>query len=138
MKKPVLYTLLVAYLAATLLPMLWLLVTSFKPSREIFLDPFAPPSQMALENYTRAWTVGHFGAFFGNSLLITSLTVALTLVLSSMAAYALTRFGGPGSRLLLLYFLAGMMVPIQLAVVPLFFEMKWLGLLNTRSGLTLV
>ncbi|MGE0488614.1 MAG: carbohydrate ABC transporter permease [Vulcanimicrobiota bacterium] len=138
MKKPFLYPLLLAYLAATLLPMLWLVVTSFKPSREIFLDPFAPPSQLALENYSRAWTVGHFGAFFGNSLIITTVTVLLTLVLSAMAAYALTRFGGPYSRLLLLYFLAGMMVPIQMAVVPLFFEMKWLGLLNTRTGLTLV
>ncbi len=138
MRKTTLATLLIGFLVATVAPMVWLVVTSFKPSREIFLDPFALPGQWTVGNYLRAWTVGQFGDFFLNSVGLTAATVAATVLLSSMAAYALARFSFPGSRALLFYFLAGLMIPLQLAVVPLFFEMRLLGLLNTRLGLFLV
>lgn len=138
MKKTPMYVLLVGYLGATVLPFLWLMMTSFKQSREVFLDPFALPSIWVFENYQRAWTVGHFGSYFWNSVLLTTSTVAATLLLASTAAYALSRFAFSGAKATQFYFLAGMMVPIQLAVVPLFFQMKALGLLNTRFGLGLV
>lgn len=138
MKRGTLYILLVSYLGATVLPFVWLMVTSFKQSREIFLNPFALPSQWVAENYVGAWTTGRFGDYFWNSLLLTSVTVVATLLFASTAAYALARFSFPGATAIQFYFLAGMMVPIQLAVVPLFFEMKSFGLLNTRLGLGLV
>lgn len=129
---------LLFYLGLTLGPFLWLTVTSLKSSREIFLSPFAWPESFQVENFFRAWTVGNFNSFFGNSMGITTLTVLLTIALSSPAAYYLASFTFRGARAFTFYFTSGLMIPIQLAVVPLFFEMKALGLLNSRTGLLLV
>ncbi len=131
-------SLLWAYLGMTLAPFLWLIVTSFKPSREIFMAPFALPDRATGANYVNAWRVGQLGESFFNSVVITVLVVLATLALSSTAAYALARFGLRRAKALQFYFLAGLMIPIQLSVVPLFFEMKALGLLNSRLGLGLV
>lgn len=138
MKKSLTYAFLLFYLFLTAGPFLWLGLTSLKPSQEIFLSPFGWPRDPGLTNYARAWTVGHFGAYFGNSLAVTVLTVLATIALSAPAAYALARFRFRGVSALSFFFLSGLMIPIQLAVVPLFFQMKWLGLLNSRSGLFLV
>jgi len=135
MRNTLTYGFLLFYLSLTAGPFLWLILTTFKSSREIFLSPFSWPVDPTLENYQRAWDVGQFHLYFQNSLGITLLTVAMTLALSAPAAYALARFHFPGAKVTSFYFLSGLMIPIQLAVVPLFFEMKWLGLLNTRSGL---
>lgn len=135
---PALFVLLSCFLALTVAPFLWLLMTSLKPSREIFLSPFQPPANPTWENYAKAWRVAHFGDYFANSLSITVGVVAATLLLASMTAYAIARFGFPAAKAVHFTFLAGMMIPIQLAVVPLFFEMKAFGLLGTRLGLALV
>jgi ABC-type glycerol-3-phosphate transport system permease component len=138
MKRGLTYSFLLFYLSLTAGPFLWLGLTSLKPSQEIFNSPFGWPAEASMANYSRAWTVGHFGAYFQNSLLVTVATVIATIALSAPAAYALARFGFPGAKACSFYFLSGLMIPIQLAVVPLFFQMKWLGMLNTRTGLFLV
>jgi ABC-type glycerol-3-phosphate transport system permease component len=119
-------------------PFLWLLMTSLKPSREIFAAPFSPPSEPTLANFRKAWRLAHFGDYFLNSVVLSVAVVLLTVLLSAMAAYAIARFGFPGARAVHFTFLAGMMIPIQLAVIPLFFELKALSLLGSRSGLGLV
>lgn len=133
-----LWLLLGLFLAVTVSPFLWLVMTSFKPSREIFLAPFHLPTTPTWENYDKAWRTAHFGDYFANSIAISVAVVAATLLLASMASYAIARFGFVASRAVHFTFLAGMMIPIQLAVVPLFFELKWLGLLGSRFGLGLV
>ena len=138
MKRALTYAWLWFYLLLTAGPLAWLMLTSLKPSREIFLSPFGWPTDPTLENYAKAWEVGRFGSYFANSLGLTLITVVFTLLLSAPAAYVLARFRFKGVQATSFYFLSGLMVPIQLAVVPLFFQMKWLGLLNTRSGLFLV
>jgi len=137
---PLVYAFLFSYLAITLFPLLWVIYTSLKPSRDIFLSPFQLPNldQLTWSNFTNAWVDGHFGDYFLNSIVVTVITVIATLVVAAMAAYALARFTFPGARPLLFFFLAGLMVPLQLTIVPLFFEMKFLGLLGSRSGLILV
>ena len=71
--------------------MIWLLYTSLKTDREIFLAPFTLPQWDGLQwvNFSSAWTLGHFGDFFLNSTIITIVTVALSLLFAVMAAYAL-------------------------------------------------
>lgn len=133
-----LFLLLGVFFAVTVSPFVWLVMTSFKPSREIFLAPFQAPSAPTWENYEKAWRTAHFGDYFFNSVVITVGVVAATLLLASMASYAIARFPFRGARAIHFTFLAGMMIPIQLAVVPLFFEMKALGLLGSRLGLALV
>ncbi len=138
--KPAIYAVLVSYLGVVTYPMLWLLYTSLKTDREIFLAPFSLPDPLNLQwaNFSTAWTLGHFGDYFLNSTFLTVGTVAISLLFAAMAAYALSRFTFPGVRPLFFFFLAGLMIPLQLAIVPLFFQMKDLNLLNSRIGLLLV
>lgn len=138
LKRAWTYAFLSFYLVLTAGPFLWLGMTSLKPSREIFLNPFGLPQTPTLSNFQRAWEVGKFGVYFQNSLLLTLTTVLVTILLSAPAAYALAKYRFRGSGAVGFFFLAGLMIPIQLAVVPLFFQMKWLGLLNSRTGLFLV
>ena len=134
------YTFLWGFFLLVVYPVFWTFYTSLKQDREIFLYPFKLPAlnELAWANFANAWTRGHFGDYFFNSVVLTTATVVLTLLLAAMAAYALARFTFPGSRPLLFYFLAGLMIPLQLAIVPLFFQMKSMGLLNSRFGLLVV
>ena len=134
------YGVLLLYLIVVVYPMFWLLTTSLKTDRDIFLEPFKLPrlDNLQWKNFSGAWTEGHFGDYFLNSVLVTVFSVTLTLLCASMAAYAVARFSFKGVRPLFFYFLAGLMIPLQLAIVPLFFQMKSLDLLNSRLGLVVV
>ena len=96
------------------------------------------PHGLATGNYARAWSQAHFGAYFLNSTLVTCTSVALIVALGAMAAYALARFAHPVGRILFGLLVAGLTIPAQLAIVPLFFELRSAGLLNSRPGLVLV
>lgn len=138
--KPFIYVILIGYSIIVVYPMFWLLTTSLKTDREIFLKPFRLPrlDELQWQNFSNAWTKSHFGDYFFNSVLITASTVVLVVLLSAMAAYALSRFSFKGARPLFFYFIAGLMIPLQLSIVPLFFQMKSFHLLNSRLGLLLV
>jgi len=131
---------LLAYAAWLLFPMVWVAYSSLKGDEAIFRDTFAlpVPGDLRTDNYARAWHEAHFGDYFLNSVLVTGSSVALIVMLGSMAAYALARFHHPAGRVAFVLFLAGLMIPAQLAIVPLFFELRALGLLNSRPGLILV
>jgi len=120
--------------------MLWIAYSSLKADEAIFRDTFALPAmgELRTENYVQAWREARFGEYFFNSLLVTISSVGLIVLLGSMSAYALARFYHPLGKLVFWLFLAGLMIPAQLAVIPLFFEMRELGLLNSRAGLVLV
>jgi N-acetylglucosamine transport system permease protein len=133
------YAILISYTVVVVYPMFWLLTTSLKKDLEIFLRPLTPPvSNLQWQNFSNAWTKGNFSSYLFNSVLITALTIAATLLCSAMAAYALSRFAFKGAKPLFFYFLAGMMIPLQLAIIPLFFQMKDMYLLNSRLGLLTV
>ena len=118
-------------------PMLWTLVTSFKTTREIFSSPFSLPQGLHLQNYVNAWTTAGIGNYFFNTVLVVGSALVIVMVLGSMCAYVLARFQFPGSKVIYYLMLAGLTFPIFLAIVPLFFTLKNLGLLNTLPGLTL-
>jgi ABC-type glycerol-3-phosphate transport system permease component len=120
--------------------MVWVAYSSLKPDEAIFRDTFAlpDPGHVKVENYSRAWREAHFGDYFLNSIGVTAASVSLIVGLGAMAAYALVRYYHPLSKGLFWLFLSGLMIPAQLAIVPLFFEMRSLGLLNSRFGLVLV
>jgi ABC-type glycerol-3-phosphate transport system permease component len=133
-------TALVGYSAWLIFPMVWVAYSSLKPDEEIFRDTFALPSlgSLRMENYSHAWSSAHFGEYFLNSALVTVTSVVLIVTLGSMAAYALARFHHPAGKLVYGLIIAGLTIPAQLAVVPLFFELRTLGLLNSRTGLIVV
>jgi len=138
--RGVAFAALLGYSAMLVLPMIWVAFSSLKDDDAIFRDALAPPSlaSLSLANYAHAWREAHFGGYFINSAVVTCASVALIVALGSMAAYALARFTFPAGRLVFAIFVAGLTLPAQLAIVPLFFQLRAVGLLNTRFGLILV
>lgn len=134
-----LFAALAGYALWVVFPMVWVGYSSLKSDREIFTDAFALPSADGLhpENYAQAWQGARLWEYFLNSALVTTASVALITLLGAMAAYALARFAHPLGRTAFWLFLAGLMIPAQLAAIPLFFELRGLGLLNSRAGLVL-
>lgn len=131
---------LLGYAIGLVFPVVWVAYSSLKADAAIFSDTFALPSpdNLRFDNYTRAWREAHFSAYFFNSVLVTVASVVLIVALGAMAAYALARFYHPLGRAVFWLFLAGLMIPAQLAIIPLFFELRSLGLLNSCLGLILV
>ncbi|HEY3562179.1 MAG TPA: carbohydrate ABC transporter permease [Kribbella sp.] len=124
--------------AMVVFPLLWAVLSSFKSDQDIFTSPWSLPSHWRWDNFARAWNESHIGSYFFNSVVVVCAGVVLTLLLSSAVAYVLARFEFPGSRVLYYVFVAGMVFPGFLALVPLFFVVQNLGLMNTYLGLILV
>lgn len=129
---------LVVWGLMTALPLAWVFVSALKDDAEILNEPWGLPAQLRFDNFARAWTHGHIGQYFLNSAIVLSVSLTLTMLLGSTAAYALARYKFPGNRLIYFTFVGGMMFPVFLALVPLFFVVKNTGLLNTLPGLMVV
>jgi N-acetylglucosamine transport system permease protein len=129
------HTVLWIWSIVVILPMLWVLLSSFKTTTEIFASPFALPKQWNFNNYVNAWTTSGIGSFFFNTIIVVFGALILTMLFGSMSAYVLARFQFPGSRAIYYLMLAGLTFPIFLAIVPLFFVLQGAGLLNTLPGL---
>lgn len=121
-----------------LVPLLWMIMTSFKTDKEIFFSPWKLPATLQWGNFARAWQEARIGDFFLNSVLVTAGSVTLSLLVGSMLAYALGRYEFPGRRFIQLLFLVGLMFPVFLALVPLFFVARDFHLLNTLHGLVII
>lgn len=104
----------------------WILLTALKPTTEIFDKPFGLPSRIAWENFTSAWQVSDFAGVTMNSVVITSCSVALIMVLSTPAAYVLSRSKRRSAGPLTVYFAVGMSIPFQVVLTPLLVLNQWL------------
>ena len=129
------HTMLTIWSLIVILPLLWTIMTSFKTTTEIFASPFALPEHWNFDNYVKAWTTAGIGNYFLNSVVVVGCALIIVMMLGAMCAYVLARFAFPGSRAIYYLMLAGLTFPIFLAIVPLFFILKNVGLLNTLPGL---
>lgn len=121
-----------------LLPLGVMVLSAFKTNAELFSFPFALPEAWSLGNVREVWQGTSFVRYLGNSVLVTGASVALTLLCATPAAYALARYPFRGASAVLAVFVAGLVVPLKLAVIPLFLQLDTLGLLDSRTGLVLV
>lgn len=119
-------------------PLLWSVVQSVRTDPEIIADPWGLPTSLRWDNFSRAWGASNIGDYFLNTVLVVAGGVFLTMLLGAMAAYVLARYPFPGNRLIYYTFVAGLTVPIFLALIPLFFVVRNLHALNTYHGLILV
>ncbi len=129
---------LIVWALAVMLPLLWMVVSAFKTDPEILSSPWSIPNALQWDNFRRAWTTAHIGRYLWNTVVVVTGGVVGTLLVSSMAAYALSRFTFPGNRALYYLFVSGLMFPVFLALVPLYFVVQDLHLLGTKHGLILV
>ncbi len=121
-----------------LYPILIMFFSAFKPTSDIFTKPFALPNFTNFDNFARIIRETNFLTYFSNSILVTTASLAAILIFGSMAAYAIARYKFPGATFLFLFFLAGLMVPLKLAIIPLFIQFRDLGILDTRLSLVLL
>ena len=126
-----------------LMPFLFMASTSLKTTGEtitrnspIVLDPGFWPSVPQWGNYARAWTTARFSLYFRNSLVIAALTVAGATASSSLAAYAFAKIRFAGAGPLFAVFLATLVIPESVALVPSFIVITRLGWYDTLAGLT--
>src|SRR5215210_6808728 len=130
--------LLALWAIVVIFPFVWMIVTALKTDPEILSSPWTLPAVLQWDNFTRAWTQARIGRFFVNTLIVLSGSLTGTLLISSMAAYVLARFQFPGRQVIFYGFMAGLMFPVFLALVPLFFLVNDLHMTGTFRGLILV
>ncbi|MDN3445072.1 carbohydrate ABC transporter permease [Microbacterium sp. APC 3901] len=117
-------------------PLAWLFLTSFRTAADFAGgNPFALPSEFTLENYGRAFATGNLGLNIVNSLIVTLGSSVLIVVAGMMAAFALQVLGFRFSGMVRALFLLGIIVPVQIALVPLFIDYSQVGLLDTHLSM---
>lgn len=131
---------LIAYTAIALGPLLLILLNAFKTRRAIFADPLGFPDARTFTTigFNAVFNKSEFGLYFGNSLVVTLVSLALIVVIGAMAAWALSEYRFPGNTLIGLYMAIGIMVPIRLGSVSILRMMVELDLVNTLTALVLV
>ena len=115
-----------------LVPFAWAVITSLRPNDEIAANPTTPwSSNWNFDAYASAWNSSPLGWWYVNSFVISTLTVIFTVVVCSMAAFALVNLNFRGKYVLFGLVLAGLMVPVEALVLPQFLEFRAIGLLGT-------
>jgi len=131
-----LYALLAICLAATLLPFVWMLSTSFKDASEIYTKtPVFIPKAPTLQNYDQLFEKVDFIRNFINSIIVATGLTFLSLLINALAAYAFAKLNFAGREKIFSLLLLTMMVPGQVTMMPVFIILKSLGLHNSYLGL---
>lgn len=129
---------LIANTFLMLFPVVIMVFSGFKSNVEIFQAPFAIPDFTNVANFVRVATETNFPRYLFNSVFVTGTSIGLILMLGTMAAYAIGRYEFRGSSFLLLFFIAGLTLPLKLAIIPLFILFRDMGILNTHLALIAV
>jgi len=119
-------------------PVLYALLNSFRSYSEITIDPMGLPTSFSFDNYVQLFQQTDYGEALLNTLIITVVTVILLVALVPMAAYGIERVGGRTSRILYIVFIAGLMIPFQVRMIPLVKGFDDVGLYGTLTSVILV
>ncbi|MEJ6761337.1 MAG: carbohydrate ABC transporter permease [Candidatus Planktophila sp.] len=129
-------TFLITMTLIILAPITWFVLSSFKDVTDLGArPPKVFPSHWAIENYTEAFKMYNYKRYFMNSVIVTSIATALTLLINSMAAYAFSKFNFRGRDGLFVLTLAMIMIPLQVILIPMYLVVASLGLVNTYWGM---
>lgn len=118
------------------LPMLWVVVSAFKPESELVAyPPKLFPSVWTLQNFISGLKFGNFATFFGNSALVTVTSTVLTVLISTLAGYGFAKFSFPGKNFLFMTIMATLMFSLEVIMIPMFLTLKDFGLINNFLGI---
>ncbi|MDU0202701.1 MULTISPECIES: carbohydrate ABC transporter permease [Paenibacillus] len=139
LKKIVLTLLMLVVGILFMSPFLWMISASMKPEADVFAYPiqWIPQHWNVIENYKTVWET-KFSLYYWNSIKVSVLTTALSVLLSSMAAYAFSKIKFRGRNALFVLILAIYMIPSQAILVPQFLLFRWIGLFDSHFGLILL
>ncbi len=129
---------LITYAVLILYPLMNMILSSFKTTREIFKNPYALPETWNFNNYVEVWGRGGFGGYFFNSFILTFFSIGAVLLFGSMASFGIARYKYKLAIPVYLIFLAGIMLPLKAAIIPLFLLVRQMNLMDTRLALILI
>ena len=118
-------------------PLIWQLITSFRSTADLFANPWGLPSAVNFSNYIKAWKTSPLSQYFTNSLIVSVISVSLVMIISSMAAYGLSRLKFPGSNGILMILTSFYFVPQHIALIPLLILLRIFGLVDTYFAVIL-
>ncbi len=135
--KPFLLYVAIAVLAlVAVFPIVWVAISSFKPQSELFTFPLRLlPVDWTVSNYTAAVNQGNFLRYFSNTVFVAVTATFITVTINLMAGYALAKYKFAGRDAIFTIMLATLMIPLQVIMVPIFLQLKSLGLLNSLWGI---
>lgn len=136
-KKLFMWSLLVFFLLYTLLPMIWLIISSLKTNTELMGSPFSLPAKWQFGNYMNALQVSGLPTLFMNSVIISLSATVLNVIVAGMASYVISRFKFRFKESLFTMFVAGILVPINALMVPYFMLITKTGLYDKKLALIL-
>jgi multiple sugar transport system permease protein len=138
-KKVLIYSLLTICSAFAIIPVLWAISTSFKP--EALIVQYPPqwiPTNITFDNYAKVLFQSNFPRYFWNSIVVSSVSVLASLVISSHAAYAASRFEFKGKKLILFIILMTSMIPGIAILIPLYLTSVKVGIYDTLAGMIII
>lgn len=136
--KIVTYIVLIGFTILTIFPLVWLFYSSFKPKLEILRYGLALPKNPTIQNYVRAWKLGHLGEYAINSLIYTSFSTVGVIILSMMASFAFAKLRIVKiTPFLYSLFLGGLLISLHAILIPLYLLETRIGLQDTYPGLIL-
>ncbi|MBO0661107.1 carbohydrate ABC transporter permease [Jiella sp. MQZ9-1] len=126
-----------SFALVTVVPFGLLILTSLKSRPDLMQGAFVLPEYPHFENYASAWVDGHFSVYFLNSVLIVFPVVIVSIFLGTLSGFAFAFLSLPFKRFLFALLAFGMMVPVEAFIIPLYYEMRYTGLINTYAALIL-
>lgn len=136
--KPAVYTALTICCVCTLIPCILIVITSLRTTKEIVRSGlFGNITTMHWENYIQAWTGGRFSTYFSNSAIISLFSVIGVLLFSLLGAYALSILKFKGKGIFKTLIVMGLVIPLEIIVIPLFYDMQSMGLMDTHWAIIL-
>jgi len=121
-----------------LFPVILTVSTALKTEQDVLVNPFGFFSSFSTENIVNAWTVGGFGGYLWNSILLSVPSTLIVVVLATMGGYAFARLPFPARTMLFYLVIVGLMVPFFAYMIPLYFQLRSMGMLDSLVGVNLV
>jgi N-acetylglucosamine transport system permease protein len=127
-----LYFLMVAF------PLVWMMYSSFKTSAEFRANTAALPRGFYYQNYQTAWKNGNIGQYFLNTILVDTIALGFLMFFTATTSYVLARFRFLGGRFMEMIYMGSLLLPGIVALLPIFLQIRSLGLINTYPGLIIM
>ncbi|MCR4640482.1 MAG: carbohydrate ABC transporter permease [Lachnospiraceae bacterium] len=131
------YALLIFLVLVYILPLLWIVMSSFKGDKMFKAEPWSLPSSISFDNWVFAWKNAKLGVAMLNSLIVSTITLVVSLIVGSMAAFAIAKLRWKLSKAVLTYFMIGMMIPIHCVIFSLYSQFSAWGLKDSLVGLVI-
>ena len=135
--NPVIFVLLAFLTALSMVPFVWVIAGAFKDNAEIFGSTALLPETWRWDNFRAAWLDGQFGRYFLNTIIVAVVTTVISVAVAAPAGYAFAKTQLRHASALFYLYLFGITLPIESIIVPLFYQIKDLGLVNSLLGLIL-